>query len=130
MSELGQWLREMQDVSATIDETFGEMVTLTPCAENRPNFPPVMFKGQDVTLLAVFSWRTIEKFPSGKAGGLIVEEREPMFAFSQDALPWAIQHHDRITRFCDGTMFDVVKTKPDGISRIVVHVNQLGKSHQ
>ena len=65
---------------------------------------------------------------TAKAG--LVETRKPIFSFSRDALPWAIERGDVIERTCSGEKFEVTNIAPDGVSRITVEVVQLGRSSQ
>jgi hypothetical protein len=67
----------------------------------------------------------------GKMGGHslspLVETREPIFQFSYGVLPFELQQSYRITRCCNGAMYEVTNIKPDGVSRITVNVVQLGR---
>ena len=129
----GNWHSEMQGVSAAIDDTFGEQVTVTPCCR-RPNFQPAPQPEHAIALLAVFSWRAkmIFKLNSGTNAGQegLAESREPIFSFSRAALPWAFALGDQITRDCDGAMFEIKTVAPDGVSRIVAACVQLGLQTQ
>jgi hypothetical protein len=125
------WLGEMQNVSAEIDETFGEGVRIIT-TERRPNFEPKPSPENAVDVLAVFSWRSklIFKPNSGTAmqtqEGLI-ETRVPIFSFSRDSLPWAPRQGDVIERLCSGEQFEVKNVEPDGISRITCPCVELGR---
>lgn len=123
---------DMQGVSGEIDANFGEPVRLTPVTK-KPNFDPRPDESNAVDLVAVFSWRSSVAFRNepgliAKAG--LIETRSPIFTFSRDALPWAIQQGDIITRCCSGEQFQVKSVEPDGVSRITCPSVQLGRASQ
>ena len=128
------WLSEMQGASAVIDQTFGELVTVTP-ADRRPNYQAEPQPEHAVELQAVFSWRSKTIFKPNKGtslgnGDAFIESREPIFGFSRDALPWALRAGDIIARHCDGTEFEITTVAPDGVSRVTVNCVQLGRQSQ
>ena len=127
------WRAGMQEVSAAIDDTFGELVTVTPADVQKPNFPSVADPSKAVTVTAVFTSKakTILMGSEGKIGGHsvspLVETSEPIFSFGYGVLPFPIRQSYRITRICSGETFEVTDVKPDGVSRIVCKVVQLGR---
>jgi hypothetical protein len=122
----------MQDVSAAVDDTMGELVTVTPASVRFPNFPSVPDPSQAVTVTATFTnkAKTVIMGNEGKMGGHslspLVETREPIFQFSYGVLPFELQQSYRITRCCNGAVYEVTNIRPDGVSRITVNVVQLG----
>ncbi|MDO8980302.1 MAG: hypothetical protein Q7V17_13820 [Afipia sp.] len=125
------WRADMQDVSAAINETMGEPVTITP-ATRKPNFQSTPDFARSASAIAVFSWksRSIFKEQTGKnghAGPLMeVESREPTFSFTTSQLPFPLWPGYRIAR-CAGHVFEITAVEPDGVARTVVHVVQLGR---
>jgi hypothetical protein len=129
------WRAGMQDTSAAIDETMGELVTVTP-AKAEVNFPSVADPSRFVTVVATFKnkAKTVIMGSEGKMGGHslspLVETSEPVFEFSYDvlrALPYPLRQSYRITRCCNGATYEVTNIKPDGVSRACVNVVQLGR---
>jgi hypothetical protein len=127
----------MQDVSAAIDETMGEVVFITPVLR-RPNFPATPDESQRSQVVAVFFWKAKSVFreEGGKKGYagqssftplLEVSSRDPVFTFTAKALPFPILQGYRIERRCDGSAFEVTSVKPDGVARVTVDVVQLGR---
>jgi len=128
------WHAGMQNVSAEIDESFGEPVKIIPC-DKRPNFQPQPQPEHAVDAVAVFGWRSkmIFKPNSGTAMQTqepFIETRVPVFGFSRNALPWALRQGDIIERLCSGEQFEVKTVEPDGVSRIVYPCLQLGRQSQ
>jgi hypothetical protein len=127
------WRAGMQDVSAAIDETQGELVTVTPASVRFPNFPSVPDPSKAVTVVATFTnkAKTVIMGNEGKMGGHslspLVETREPVFQFSYGVLPFELQQSYRITRCRNGATYEITNIKPDGVSRITVNVVQLGR---
>jgi hypothetical protein len=121
----------MQEVSAAIDETQGELVTVTPARVPKVNFPSVPEPSKEVTVVATFmnKAKTIIMGSDGRIGGHslspLVETSEPVFTFGYGVLPFPLAQSYRITRCCSGTVYEVKNVKPDGVSRIVVSVTQL-----
>jgi hypothetical protein len=130
--ETDNWRAGMQDVSAAIDETMGELVTVTPADIQKVNFPSVADPSRSVTVVAVFTSKakTILMGSEGKIGGHsispLVETSEPIFSFGYGVLPFPLRQSYRITRLCSGETYEVTNVKPDGVSRIVAKVVQLG----
>ena len=129
------WRAGMQEVSAAIDETQGELVTVTP-ARAEVNFPSVADPSRSVTVTAVFKniAKTIIMGSEGKLGGHslspLVETSEPVFEFSYEVMrgmPYPLQQSYRITRLCNGALYEITNVKPDGVSRTCVNVVQLGR---
>ena len=130
------WRAGMQEVSAAIDETQGELVTVTPARPQAPNFPSVPNPAQAVTVVATFKnkAKTIIMGEGGRVGGHslspLVETSEPVFEFSYEVLrsmPYPLQQSYRITRLCNGALYEITNLKPDGVSRTCANVVQLGR---
>jgi hypothetical protein len=130
------WRAGMQDVPAAIGDRMGEMVTVTPDNVQVVNFPSVADPSKAVTVTAVFTSKakTILMGSEGKLGGHsvspLIETSEPIFTFGYSVLPFPLRQSYRITRLCSGETFEVTNMKPDGVSRIVVNVVQLGMQSQ
>jgi hypothetical protein len=132
------WRSAMQTVSAAIDETMGELVTVTPATAPAPNFPSVADPARCVTVIASFKnkSKTVLGNAENKIGGQyslspLVESSEPVFEFSYAVLrsmPWPLLQSYRITRCCNGALYEITNIKPDSVSRACVHVVQLGRS--
>lgn len=131
------WRAGMQDVSAAIDDTMGELVTIIPFILPKVNFPTVPDRTKPArTVTAVFKnkAKTVIMGNDGKIGGHtispLVETSEPIFEFGYDvlrSLPYPISQGYRIERCCDGAVYEVTNIKPDGVSRVCVTVSQLGR---
>lgn len=134
--ETNNWRAGMQDVSAAIDDAMGELVTVTPADVRKPNFPSVAEPDKAVTVTAVFTSRakTVVMGSEGRIAGHsvspLVTTSEPIFSFSYGSLPFTIKQAYRITRVCSGEMFEVTAAEPDGVSRIVCKVVQLGRQSE
>jgi hypothetical protein len=120
----------MQEFSAAVDDTMGELVIVTPARAPRPNYPSIAEPSKTVTVVAAFMARS-KTILMGEGGGghslsPLVETTEPIFSFGYNVLPWPIQQSYRITRLCSGETFEVTNVKPDGVARIVCTVVQLG----
>jgi hypothetical protein len=130
------WRAGMQGTSAAIDETMGELVTVTPATVPAINFPSVADPSKAVTVTAVFTSKakSVWTGSEGKAGGHtispLIETSEPIFQFGYGTLPFPIRQSYRITRLCSGETFEVTNVKPDGVSRIVCTVVQLGRQSE
>lgn len=126
------WRAAMQDCSQAIDESMGELVTVTPANVQKPNFPSVPNSSLAVTVTAVFMRKSKavlmgnENRFGGHSLSPLVETSEPIFSFAIDALPFPILQSYRITRLCSGEVFEVTRPEPDGVARIVCKVVQLG----
>jgi hypothetical protein len=121
------------DVSPAIDEAFGELVTVTPATVPAINFPSVADPSKAVTVTAVFTSKakSVWTGSEGKAGVTpLIETSEPIFQFGYNTLPFPLRQSYRITRLCSGETFEVTNVKPDGVSRICVHVVQLGRQSE
>jgi hypothetical protein len=130
------WRAGMQEVSAAIDETQGELVTITPARATKPNFASVEDSSRSFTVVATFKnkSKTIIMGSDGRIGGHslspLVETSEPVFEFGYDvmrAMPYPLQQSYRITRCCNGVVYEITNIKPDGVSRTCVKVVQLGR---
>ena len=131
--EADDWRAGMQDVSAAIDDTMGELVTVTPTTVERANYPSVPLPSRSVQVTAVFTSRakTVIMGNEGRFSGHslspLVTTSEPVFSFGYGVVPFPIRQSYRIERLCSGETFEVTDVKPDGVSRIVVKVVQLGR---
>jgi hypothetical protein len=123
----------MQEVSAAIDEAMGELVDITPARAQKVNFPPVADPSKTVTVVATFmnKAKTVIMGNEGRMGGHslspLVETSEPVFSFGYGVLPFPLAQGFRITRRCNGVVYEVTNLKDDSVSRIVVNVVQLGR---
>lgn len=129
------WRAGMQDVSAAIDETMGELVKVVPCYVPKVNFPSEAQYDKAVTVVAVFkSPHTYalggEHQRSGLAVSPLVSTRKPVFEFGYGVLPFRLQQYFRIIRLCNREMFEVTDIRPDGVSRIECGVKQLGRQKE
>lgn len=129
------WRAGMQDVSAAIDDTMGELVTVTPATVPAINFPSVPDPSKAVTVIAVFTSKSkLIPMGEGRAGGHtispLIETSEPIFQFGYGVLPFRLRQSYRITRLCSGETFEVTNVKPDGVSRITASVVQLGRQSE
>lgn len=128
------WGAAIGRVSADIDDEFGEPIVITPCTA-RPNFqaepdpsrPPYAVKG-------VFRNRSATGL--GQHAGVKVDSRRPQVSFDINCLRYPLEQGTRVQRGrktigfvfslgCD--MFEVTSVEPDGVSRVVCHLNQLGR---
>jgi hypothetical protein len=127
------WRAGMQEVSAAIDETQGELVTVTPARAQAVNFPSLPDPSKSVTVVATFmnKAKTIIMGNEGKMGGHslspLVETSEPVFTFVYGVLPFPLMQAYRITRCCNGAVYEITDIKDDSVSRIVVNVVQLAR---
>ncbi len=60
----------------------------------------------------------------------LIETSEPIFQFGYGVLPFPLRQSYRITRLCSGETFEITNVKPDGVSRIVCTVVQLGRQSE
>jgi hypothetical protein len=129
------WRESMQTVAGKINAAFGEPVLLIPC-DKQPNMQAQPQREHAVSLVAVFSWRSALALKTGNLamnrgeGGGLVETRDPIATFARADLPFAIDHGDQIERCCDGALFEVKHTEPDGVSKVVCKLCQLGAPSQ
>jgi hypothetical protein len=131
------WRAGMGDVSAAIDESFGEVVKVIPAEASKPNFPTIPDPSRAVTVTAVFTRQAktvIMGDNHGRTrGGVsvspLVSTSEPVFSFGYGVLPFPILQGYQIER-CNGELFEVTDVKPDGVARIVCPVNQLGREQE
>jgi hypothetical protein len=129
------WRAGMQEFSAAVDDTMGELVTVTPADVQQPNFPSIPDPTKAVTVTAVFTSKAetivmgenTGRIASGHSVGPIVSTSIPVFSFGYGVLPFPLRQSYRITRECSGETFEVTDVKPDGVSRIVCKVVQLGR---
>lgn len=134
--ETNNWRAEMQEVSAAIDDTMGELVTVTPASVPAPNFPSVPDLAKAVTVVAVFTSesKTMLMGNEGRFSGHslspLIETSDPVFTFGYGVVPFSLRQGYRITRICSGETFEIKNVKPDGVSRIVCPVVQLGRQSE
>ena len=116
------WRDAMKGVSADIDDEFGERLIITPCTAppNRQAEP----SGPSISIMGVFRYRSVEAFPT--RNGIAVDTRMPQVSFDRDRLPFPPEPGTRVQRVDDGDLFEVTRSLPDGVSRVVCHLNQLG----
>ena len=133
------WRAGMQDASAAIDEAMGEAVLVTPATVPAVNFPSTPDPSKAVTVTAVFTSKaeTLVMGEGKQIGGHsvspLVSTSKPVFQFSYavlHGLPFMLRQSHRITRVCSGETFEVTDIKPDGVSRIIVNVVQLGRQSE
>ncbi|MCK1611045.1 MULTISPECIES: hypothetical protein [unclassified Bradyrhizobium] len=134
-SNTNAWREGMQDASSAIDETMGELVSVTPYVGTpRPNFPAVPDPARAVTVTAVFTNKAKSvimgensgRIASGHSISPIVSTSEPIFSFGYGVLPFPLMQGYRIMRLCNRALYEVTDAKPDGVSRIEVKVVRLG----
>src|SRR5690349_19934465 len=102
--ETGNWRAGMQDVSAAIDDTMGELVTVTPASAPKPNFPAVPDPSKAATVTAVFTNKAksvimgenVGRMNSGHSISPIVSTSEPIFSFAYGVLPFPLMQGYRI----------------------------------
>jgi hypothetical protein len=110
-------------------------VTITPTVQ-RQNFPSTPDPSKAVTVVATFKnkAKTVIMGSEGKMGGHsvspLVETSEPIFEFGYGVPPYPLRQTYRITRCCNGATYEITNIKPDGVSRICVHVVQLGRQSE
>jgi hypothetical protein len=137
-SATDNWRAGMQDVSAAIDDTMGEWVTVTPAGFSAPNFPSIMNRSLAVTVRAVFTsvaktvvmGDNVGRIASGHSLSPLISTSEPIFSFGYGVVPFPILQKYQIKRECNGETFEVTDIKPDGVSRIVCKVVQLGRQRE
>lgn len=133
------WRAGMQEVSAAIDESMGELVEVTPyIGTPRPNFPTVPDPARAIRATAVFINKAKSvimgenngRIASGHSISPIVSTSEPIFSFGYGALPFPLMQGYRITRLCNRALYEITDVKPDGVSRIEVKVVRLGLAEE
>lgn len=104
------WRAGMQEVSAAIDETMGELVKVMQTTSPAPNFPSVAVEANAVTVTAVFTSKTwpvllgenFGRLSSGHSISPIVSTSELIFSFGHGVLPFSDQarlsHHATLQR--------------------------------
>ena len=124
------WRDAMEGVSADIDDEFGEAFLLTPVT-TRPNYQPEP-SGPPVLITGVFRDRSAEGLgvhgnsAHAMEGGLHVDSRQPIVSFDRDRLPFPPEDGTWVKRLATGSLYEVARSLPDGVSRVVCHLNQLG----
>src|SRR5258708_37782406 len=107
------WRAGMQECSHAIEDTMGELVTITPARAQAVNFPSIPDPSKSVTVVATFrnKAKTIIMGSEGKMGGHylspLVETSEPIFEFGYGVLPFPLMQAYRITRRCNGAVYEV-----------------------
>ncbi len=130
------WRAGMQECSHAIDDTMGETVLVTPASVPAQNFPSVADPSKAVTVTAVFTSKAKTvlmgegRMTGGHSVSPLVETSEPIFQFGYGVVPFVMRQSYRITRLCSGEVFEITKVKPDGVSRIIVNVVQLGRQSE
>ena len=130
----------MQECAAAIDDVMGEAVTLIPVI-SRPDFPTEPHYDSAAQVVAVFTWIAETAFSTADAKRVshsrdlditapLATTRKPRFSFNACTLPFAIVRGYRIERCVDQTLWEITSVRPDGASRIEVHVVQLGRQTQ
>lgn len=130
--DTNNWRAGMQDVSAAIDDAFGEPVIVTPTRSRGINFPSIPEPEKSVTVTAVFTRRPENALGGSRVHGgqsitPLVSTSKPVFQFGYNTLPYPIRQHYRIELLRTGELFEVTDVKGDGIARITVDVVQLGR---
>ncbi|MGJ0512279.1 hypothetical protein [Methylocystis sp.] len=121
------WRAGMARVSQSIDDTFGEQLTLIPC-HARPNYAAEPYADKAVTLCGVIAQKSHLGFEmAGSRLNARVEIASLCASFSRLDLPFAIHHGDRIVRRCDGQMYEVSSVNDDGVSRVECEIKCMGK---
>jgi hypothetical protein len=129
------WRHGMQNAAAEIDNTFSEMVTITPTSRAPNQMAKLDPTLRPATVCACFSWRSEMAFNNRDSRSLssstveaapLISTRKPVFSFSFGVLPYALKQGYRIERLCDGSIFEVKDAKSDGVSRVQAEVAQLG----
>lgn len=137
--ETNNWRAGMQDVSAAIDESMGELVEVTPYVGTPlPNFPAVPDPSKAVTVTAVFTNRAKSIIMGENSGRIafghsispIVSTSEPIFSFGYGALPFPLRQGYRIMRLCNRALYQITDVQPDGVSRVEVRVSMLGREKE
>ena len=124
----------MRDVASEIDLVLGERVGYTDAQSS--DYPPKNVMEAAFETIAAFVWVSKLVFDDSKhsrtaeSGGfyvsLPVQSRDPKFSFNLHTLPQPILRAYRLQRCVDGSIWDVTNVKPDGVSRIVADVVQIG----
>lgn len=136
MQYADEFRNAMQDVAAAIDETMSERLLIIPSSQ-RPNFPSVQHHERAFEVIGVFAWISKLVFDNSKhsrtagSGGydisLPIQSRDPKFSFTANAMTESIQRTNWIQRCVNGDIFEVTNLKPDGVSRILADVVQIGR---
>ena len=136
MQYADEFRHAMRDVANEIDMMFGERVLVIP-TRSRPNFMPENVMSAAFETIAAFTNKSKLVFDDAKSrrsvgtGGydvaLPIQSADPVFSFNVHTLPQPLMRAYRLQRCCDGTIWDITNLKPDGISRIVADVVQIGR---
>ena len=135
MQYADEFRHAMRDVAIEIDMMFGERVLVIP-TRSRPNFMPENVMSAAFETIAAFTWvakLVFDDAPKARSGSggydvsLPISSRDPKFSFNVHTLPQPLMRAYRLQRCCDGTIWDITNLKPDGISRIVADVVQIGR---
>jgi hypothetical protein len=113
----------MQNLAAKQDEIFGEWFDVVPMSR-----PPNQSASRDLTRPAVIVVGIFTN-PAADADlgiGMKIPTSTPNVSFARNALEWVPRPGDIIRRRCDGLQYEVDKVRPDGVSRIVFDLHQMG----
>ena len=131
--DANNWRAGMQDVAAAVEDTMGELVTVTPIKPRRPNTQSEPDEARAVSAIAVFTSKASTAFgPTRSSGGVeiapMIDTRDPVFQFALNAVPFPLSQGYFIHRTCSGETFEVTRVQPDGVSSIVCHVVRFGRT--
>ena len=120
------------DSNNSIDEVFGEMVTITPQV-TKPNFSPTPDSSRPVVcLLARFrnppAIATLPGLPTKLDPH--IQSRKPSFSFNRRTLPYGLQKGDIVMRMDCGEIYELHAPESDGIARSHCPATQLGNHNQ
>lgn len=124
------------EVSAAIDECFAECVRVIPVEPGPANFPGTPQPDTAVSATAVFLSPAMSirmNTDRGREYGRsvpIISTSKPTFSFSYGALPWTLYQGYQIMLPRTGEIFEVTDVQPDGVSRIVAQVTQVGRQSE
>ena len=137
--DTNNWRAGMQDVSAAIDETMGELVEVTPYVGTPvPNFAAVPDPSKAVTVTAVFTNKaamvgmgeSLGRIGTGHALHPVISTNKPIFSFGYGVLPFPLRQGYRIMRLCDRSLYEIKDVQDDGVSRITTPVVMLGRAKE
>ena len=130
--DANNWRAGMQDVAAAVEDTMGELVTVTPTMPRKPNAQSEPDNTRAVSAIAVFTSKASTAFgPTRSSGGVdiapMIDTREPVCQFAYNAVPFPLSQGYFIQRTCSGEVFEVTRVQPDGVSSVICHVVQFGR---
>lgn len=114
----------MQGMARAQDDTFGEAFTLFPMVR-----PPNRSAQRDperpaLDVFGIFTDEADTAEPDTFRPQ--IASTKPNASFTRANLAWVPRTGDIIRRCCDGAQYEVVKVRPDGVSRIVFDLHQMG----